>query len=67
MKPEQKISRREFAGTSAAAFTIVPAHVPGGKGHTAPSDILNIACIGCGTQGLREMVGLIIREKLIML
>ncbi len=64
MKPRQKISRREFVGTAAAAtaFTIVPSHVLGGGRHVAPSDKLNIAYVGCGTQGIREMADLIKNE-----
>src|SRR4029077_10663725 len=31
--------------------TIVPRHVLGGKGYTAPSSLLNIAVVGCGGQG----------------
>jgi len=61
MKPERKFTRREFVGTTsaAAAFTIIPSHVLGGINHVAPSDKLNIAYIGCGTQGIREMADLI--------
>ena len=44
---------------SAAAFTIVPGSVLGGTGRVAPSDRLNIAYIGCGTQGIRELASLI--------
>ncbi len=58
MKSSGKINRRKFIGTSAAtaaAFTIVPRHVIAGSGKVAPSDKINIANIGCGTQGLREM------------
>jgi predicted dehydrogenase len=46
-------TRREFlkTGAAAAAFTIVPRHVLGGKGVTAPSDKVNIALIGAGGQG----------------
>lgn len=54
----KSINRRKFitlAGTTAAGFTIVPRHVLGGPGFTAPSDKLAVANIGCGTQGLREM------------
>lgn len=57
-----KINRRRFLETTAAAaagFTILPRSVFGGRGHTAPSDQLAIAYIGCGTQGLREMTTLI--------
>ena len=50
-------SRRKFLATSAAAastafsFTIVPRHVLGGPGQTAPSERPNIAGIGCGGMG----------------
>jgi hypothetical protein len=57
-----KINRRRFVETiaaSAAAISIVPRHVLGGPGYTAPSDKLTLAYIGVGTQGLREMIGLI--------
>ena len=45
---EKHISRRGLLGTSAAvaAFTIVPRHVLGGAGQTAPSAKLSIAGIG---------------------
>ena len=48
------ISRRDFIGKTAvatAAFTIVPRHVLGGPGYTAPSDMVNVAGIGLGNQG----------------
>ena len=42
-------SRREFMEAAAAvtAFAIAPRHALGGLKHTAPSDKLNIACVGC--------------------
>jgi len=49
-----EISRRHFLATTAAAtaaFTIVPRHVLGGPGYQAPSDTLNIAGVGVGSQG----------------
>jgi predicted dehydrogenase len=52
--PEKGMSRRDFIGRStaaAAAFTIVPRHVLGGPGYTAPSDLVNVAGIGLGNQG----------------
>ena len=55
-------NRRQFlrtAATAAAAFTIVPRHVLGGKGFQAPSDTVNIAAIGAGgkaTGSLRAMM-----------
>jgi predicted dehydrogenase len=53
-----RLSRRKFmlAGGAAAAFTIVPRHVLGGAGFVPPSEKITLAYIGCGTQGLREMV-----------
>ncbi len=62
MKPGSPINRRKFISTAATAslgFTILPRHVLGGRGFTAPSDQVNLAYIGCGTQGLREMCELI--------
>ena len=56
----QKISRREFVGDATAAgmtFTIVPRHVLGGRGFRAPSDTLNIACIGVGGRGAADVRG----------
>src|SRR5258707_8836710 len=58
----QKFSRRKFVltgGAAAAAFTIVPRHVLGGPGFVAPSEKVTLAYIGCGTQGLREMLGML--------
>ncbi|KXU35434.1 oxidoreductase [Cephaloticoccus primus] len=54
MKTLTQTSRRKFiksASTAAAAFTIVPRHVLGGTGFTAPSEKLAIASIGVGGQG----------------
>jgi len=51
------LSRRQFLGGAAAAavFTIVPRHVLGGPGHTAPSEKLNIAGIGVGGRGAADV------------
>src|SRR5512143_4265901 len=59
MKAE--MNRRKFLGGAAAgaAFTIVPRNVLGGAGNVAPSEKITLAHIGCGTQGLREMMGLL--------
>lgn len=56
MNAESKrdVSRRSFlAGglAAGAAFTIVPRHVLGGPGRTAPSEILNHCVIGIGGMG----------------
>ncbi|HEX2968102.1 MAG TPA: Gfo/Idh/MocA family oxidoreductase [Bacteroidales bacterium] len=48
------LSRRKFIGTAGAAaagFTIIPRYVMGGPGYTAPSDLINVAGIGIGSQG----------------
>src|SRR2546428_3087039 len=54
----KRISRRTFVGNVGAgvAFTIVPRHVLG-RGLTAPSDKLNIACIGVGGMGANDVKG----------
>ena len=54
----KRISRRKFMGDVAAgmSFTIVPRHVLG-RGFTAPSDKLNIACIGVGGMGANDVRG----------
>jgi predicted dehydrogenase len=58
---EARFSRRKFmlASGAAAAFSIVPRHVLGGPGFVPPSEKITLAYIGCGTQGLREMVDLL--------
>jgi predicted dehydrogenase len=57
--PSGTVTRREFLGTTAAAaaFTIVPRHVLGGPGYVAPSDKLNIGCIGVGGKGQSDIQG----------
>lgn len=53
-------SRRDFiknSTISAAAFTIVPRYVLGGKGFIAPSDKLNMACVGIGGKGRIDVEG----------
>src|SRR6516225_5455284 len=51
------LSRRQLmlTGGVAAAFTIVPRHVLGGAGFVAPSEKITLACIGFGTQAIREI------------
>src|SRR5258708_32672473 len=56
---EKRLSRRKFVGQGAAmamTFSIVPRHVLGGPGFVPPSDKVNIAFIGVGSQGLRGML-----------
>ena len=60
MSPE--MNRREFLTSAAAAtagFTIVPRPVLGGAGFVAPSDRITLACIGFGTQAIREIGGIL--------
>jgi predicted dehydrogenase len=55
-----KIPRREFltkAAVGGAALTIVPRHVLG-RGYTPPSDLLNIAGVGCGGMGRQNLINL---------
>lgn len=59
--PAIALTRRQcLAAAAAATLTIVPRHVLGGVGYTAPSEKLNIAGIGIGGQGgwdLEQMSG----------
>jgi hypothetical protein len=51
-------SRRKFVGTTLAAtagFTIIPSCAVSGLGYKAPSDKLNIAGIGVGGMGFRNL------------
>jgi predicted dehydrogenase len=52
------LTRREFMGRSAVAaagLMIVPRHVLGGKGYRAPSDTLNIGCVGVMGKGQSDI------------
>jgi len=52
------MNRRNFlrnGALTAAALTIVPRNVLGGKYFTAPSDRINMGIIGCGAQGRWEL------------
>jgi predicted dehydrogenase len=54
------VSRRKFlsnAAITSAGLTIVPRHVLG-HGLTAPSDRLNVACVGVGGQGRSDLINL---------
>jgi len=59
--PEKRVStltRREFLGgtaTAAAGMMIIPRHVLGGRGFQAPSDTLNIGCVGVGGKGSSDI------------
>jgi len=65
MSPD--MNRRRFLGyaaASTAAFTLVPRHVLGGPGQVAPSEKLTMALIGCGFQGLSELMGMLATPEL---
>ncbi len=56
------VNRRKFlrtAAASTAAFTILPRHVLGGTNQVPPSEKITVALIGCGTQGLTELFGML--------
>src|SRR6267154_2765710 len=60
--PPRGLSRRQLmltGGVAATAFTIVPRHVLGGVGFVAPSEKITLACIGFGTQAIREIGGIL--------
>jgi len=66
-KTSKTISRRGFLGTSAitlAGLTIVPRHAVAGLGHTAPSDKLNIACVGIGGMGRSNLANVAKTENI---
>jgi hypothetical protein len=56
--PRPGISRRAFLGTSAAttAAALVARPTLGGPGFVPPSDKINVGFVGCGTQGLRQLM-----------
>ena len=60
--PAPGMSRRKFmvaSGAAATAFSIVPRHVLGGAGVVSPSEKITLGLIGCGTQALRELPGIL--------
>ena len=60
MTESTKITRRGFltkAAVSGAALTILPRHVLG-RGFVPPSDMLNIAGVGCGGMGRQNLINL---------
>ncbi|MFI5187583.1 MAG: Gfo/Idh/MocA family protein [Chitinophagales bacterium] len=62
-----QLSRRKFVEMTAASaigFTILPRHVLGGKNYIPPSDKITLAYIGCGTQGIRELLPLLANEQI---
>ncbi len=70
-KKKPSNSRRDFIKKSllASSIIIVPRHVLGGTGYTAPSDQLNIASIGCGGKGRPDIINATVkgRERVVAL
>jgi predicted dehydrogenase len=58
---DASMTRRQFA--AATTFLIVPRHVLGGPGQTAPSDRLTLASIGMGRQGMAVTMDLLARSN----
>ena len=57
--PSSTVSRRKFlaqAGAAGLGISIIPRYVLGGLGYVPPSDKVNIAFVGVGSQGLRVML-----------
>lgn len=55
---EKTWTRRKFMGSfaaTAATISFLPRHVLGGPGRKAPSDKLNIACVGVGGKGATDV------------
>ena len=68
-KESPSVARRTFLASAAAVtagFTIVPRHVLGGQGVTAPSDKLNIAGVGIGGMG-KNNIGRCATENIVAL
>lgn len=66
-KGEKQLTRREFIGATAAAFatfSIVPRHVVAGSGKLAPSDKMNIGCVGVGGMQGASDVGNVSSENI---
>ncbi len=66
MSKRKGISRRRFVGDATAAglsFTIVPRHVLG-RGYLAPSDKLNVGCVGGGGRAKDDIAGVSATENI---
>jgi predicted dehydrogenase len=55
---DHPLNRRTFVSTTAltAAATLVPRHALGGPKHVAPSERIRVGFVGCGSQGLRQLM-----------
>lgn len=69
-KKSKTMNRRGFISSSAAALaglTIVPRHAVSGLGHIVPSDKLNVAGIGIGGKGARDLSPVAETENIVAL
>lgn len=70
-KQSGKSSRRSFIkkGAMASSILLVPRHVLGGVGYTAPSDRLHLAAIGAGGKGRSDILNASVngRERVVAL
>jgi hypothetical protein len=67
MKTKKGITRRDFitkTALSGMAITIIPSEVLGGSGRVAPSDKINVALIGSGSQAMKMLPGWLKRPEL---
>lgn len=67
MESTKKLNRRKFISQTVATgvgLSIIPSYVMAGKGKTAPSDKINVALIGSGTQALKQLPGWLKRDEL---
>lgn len=66
MSKPRSVSRRAFLenGAASAGVTLVARHVLGGPRHVPPSDKINVAYVGVGTQGIRQLMPALQREDL---
>jgi hypothetical protein len=66
MPGSRSVERRKFLaqGATTAAATIVARHVLGGPRFVPPSDRINVGYVGCGTQGLRQLIPALQRPDL---
>ncbi len=66
MSQPGSVSRRTFLerGATTAAVTLVSRNVLGGPRYVPPSDRINVGFVGCGTQGLRQLMPALQRPDL---
>ena len=61
------MKRRNFISQTAltgVGLTIVPSRLMGGAGRTAPNEKINVALVGAGTQGLKQLADWLKRDEL---